>query len=273
MTFDAHEQSVHGGGPVELYEFSYLPLSWFYTSADEPVTLGAQTYSAAKLQRDPLDETAELNRQTLRLTVARDLPIAELFLLGTPARAIQLTAKRLHRDDIDAETRIFWVGRIMDCEWSELTATLVGEPLSTAIRRPALRRHYQRNCPHVLYRVRCGAQESTYRLTTVISLVSGVTLTAAAFAAQVDGWYAGGFVEWDDPDGIVHRRYIVDHTGANVTLAQPIPGLAAGATVRAWPGCDHTLATCNAKFNNAANFGGFPWIPTSKNPMGGSSLW
>jgi hypothetical protein len=28
------------------------------------------------------------------------------------------------------------------------------------------------------------------------------------------------------------------------------------------PGCDRTLATCTNVFNNAANFGGFPFIPT-----------
>jgi hypothetical protein len=28
------------------------------------------------------------------------------------------------------------------------------------------------------------------------------------------------------------------------------------------PGCDRTIATCTSVFNNAAHFGGFPYIPT-----------
>jgi len=41
--------------------------------------------------------------------------------------------------------------------------------------------------------------------------------------------------------------------------------------VKIYPGCDRVRATCESKFDNLDNFGGFPWIPT-KNPFGGSSI-
>jgi len=31
-------------------------------------------------------------------------------------------------------------------------------------------------------------------------------------------------------------------------------------------GCDHSVSTCAARFDNLANYGGFPFIPT-KNPF------
>ncbi|MEW6169845.1 MAG: phage BR0599 family protein [Pseudomonadota bacterium] len=65
---------------------------------------------------------------------------------------------------------------------------------------------------------------------------------------------------------------IVAHSADSITLAAVPPGLSVGATVVLYPGCDHTLSTCESKFGNSANFGGFPFIPT-KNPFGGSPIY
>jgi len=35
----------------------------------------------------------------------------------------------------------------------------------------------------------------------------------------------------------------------------------AGDAFTAYPGCDKTQNTCTAKFNNLANFEGFPYVP------------
>jgi hypothetical protein len=43
------------------------------------------------------------------------------------------------------------------------------------------------------------------------------------------------------------------------------PKILVGDNVTLTAGCDRTRATCVAKFNNLANFMGFPYIPT-KNP-------
>ncbi|MBK7804300.1 MAG: phage BR0599 family protein [Chloracidobacterium sp.] len=37
-------------------------------------------------------------------------------------------------------------------------------------------------------------------------------------------------------------------------------------------GCDHTLATCIAKFANGLNYGGMPYWPT-KNPFDGTIIY
>jgi uncharacterized phage protein (TIGR02218 family) len=36
---------------------------------------------------------------------------------------------------------------------------------------------------------------------------------------------------------------------------------AAGDTFTVYFGCDHTPGTCRSKFNNLANFRGFPYVP------------
>jgi uncharacterized phage protein (TIGR02218 family) len=51
-------------------------------------------------------------------------------------------------------------------------------------------------------------------------------------------------------------------TGGIVTPFLPLPSPPApGDTVTLYAGCDRTMATCNSKFNNLANFGGQPFIP------------
>jgi uncharacterized phage protein (TIGR02218 family) len=50
--------------------------------------------------------------------------------------------------------------------------------------------------------------------------------------------------------------------GVSLSLAYPLlnaPGT--GDAFTAYWGCDHTQNTCKNKFNNLANFRGFPYIP------------
>jgi len=69
-----------------------------------------------------------------------------------------------------------------------------------------------------------------------------------------------------------HRRMILSHVGDTVTLTAAILGLAPGSTVTAFAGCDHTISTCDSKFNNRENFGGFPYFP-SINPFAGGPIF
>lgn len=55
---------------------------------------------------------------------------------------------------------------------------------------------------------------------------------------------------------------VVDSIGSWLTLDRPIrEGLEVGAQAELTEGCDHTLATCSNRFNNARNFRGEPFLP------------
>ena len=53
--------------------------------------------------------------------------------------------------------------------------------------------------------------------------------------------------------------------------AQVVADAAGSVPFEAFAGCDRTFATCQSKFGNSLNFGGFPWIPV-KNPFAGDSI-
>lgn len=75
--------------------------------------------------------------------------------------------------------------------------------------------------------------------------------------------YVGGTLRWlDGPQaGLIATILTGDAPGVFV-LDTPIdPKVANGTLVRLREGCDHTLATCAARFANAANFRGEPHLP------------
>jgi len=88
-------------------------------------------------------------------------------------------------------------------------------------------------------------------------------VTLASIGIAPDQWFRAGEIV-RNVDG--ERRAIVDQAGAVLTLAHPFRTLLNGNGVTLYAGCDHTLATCSDKFNNAVNFGGHPTVPSS-NPF------
>lgn len=270
MTFDAREISADAGRPIELFEFARDYQTWRYTSADREVTADSITYLPRAISRSAIDVSAEKARAGITITAPRDLEVADLYRVVPPSMAITLAVRQVHEGDGEVVT--LWTGRISTVEFLGPAAQITCEPSFTALRRIGLRRMYQRQCPHVLYGSACGVNRTSYRADGLVESISGATVNVAAAALQVAGFYAGGYIEWEIASGIFERRFITDHSGAALTLSSSPFGLAGGTAVRLYPGCDHLLATCNAKFNNAANYGGFPFIPL-KNPFGGEPIF
>lgn len=276
MTFNAYEASTQLGKPVELYEFMNGMDLYRYTSADHDVEYEGETFIAYPLQRTAIATTAEKGRNNLQIKGPRNIPIADIFRVQPPSDVVTLTVYRYHEIDPDAERIVLWVGRVLNVKWdSALTVTIYCEPITVSLERPGLRRLFQRQCPHVLYGNKCGMsggpQKIDYAVSATITAADGITLTSAAFDALADNYLAGGFIEYELPSGNIDRRFIATHVGADVGINFPSSDIYVGMTVTAYPGCDHTLATCNSKFSNSANYGGMPFIP-QKDPMDGSSF-
>lgn len=270
MTYDVKERSAWDGRPVEVYEFSRGHLRWRYTSAQQNVTVNYATYEAVAIARGGIELTNELNRSALKITVARDHPVAEMWRVAPPSEPVSLVISQYHLGDEDLAVQ--WMGRVINVEWSGSVATIALEPTYTGVRRQGLRRKYQRGCPHVLYGAACRLSAQIYRLSTTCSGIDGNVIASSDVAALGGGYFSGGYVEWEVQSGIYERRYIALHAGAELTLCGAPFGLEVGQSIGAFPGCDHALATCDAKFGNAANYGGMPYIPV-KNPFSGNPIY
>lgn len=267
MSYDTNELSVQLGAPVELYDFAQGSVEWHYTSAEViALEVGDTTYTSAAIERSKLESSAEKARNTITLTVARNFAIAELFRVAPPSEVISITIRRVHRGDItDSPPDVItaWVGRVLTCEWSGAEAKLKCEPITVSLARTGLRRVYQAACPYALYGSECGVLKTSFDHATTVASISGLVLTVNSVGT---GDYSGGFVEWVNDDGITERRFITSDSGTALTLMQPFSGISVSDNVTIYPGCDHTLTTCDATFSNALNYGGQPYFP-EKNPF------
>lgn len=272
MSFTAKEQSLTDGRPVELYTFSRDYQVWRYTSADRDIATDGGTFLSRAISRSAIESSPERSRSNLTITAQRDLEVAELYRVTPPTMVVTCTVQQLHDSDSAREIATIWSGRVSGVEFNGTSAQISVEPVNSSLRRVGLRRLYQRQCPHVLYGTRCGANREAFRTDgTVDSISTGVVVVPEA-DLLADGYFAGGFIEWEIALGIVERRFISDHAGANLAITSLTQGLVPGQAVKLYPGCDHTLTTCAAKFSNSPNFGGFPFFPL-KNPFGSDPVF
>jgi uncharacterized phage protein (TIGR02218 family) len=268
MTYAAVETSAQSARPVELYEFLSGATPYRYTSADGDISYGGNTYTAVPISRGAVEATSETARLALEITCARSLAVLDLFATLPPDEIVAVTLRRLHAGDGEAIT--MWMGRVLNVTWNSAAAEIHCESVFTSLKRSGLRRLYQISCPHVVYGPGCALARASFKATKTVSAVAGVTLTVASLGAA-DGYYAGGYLEWIN-SGVTYRRAIRSQVGGSVVISFPLPGLAAGASVDLYPGCDHSLATCGGKFANHLNYGGMPYFP-EKNPFSGTPIY
>lgn len=273
MTYNAIEISADQGAPIELFEFVRGFKRWRYTGADRSIVWNTNTYAMAAITRSAVEVGQEIARQGLRISCARELEVIDAYRLAAPSDPILINIWQSHASDIDAEYVVVWQGRILAVEFQGALAEIFCESVFTSMRRAGLRRAWQRLCPHVLYGPECKTVKTIFQTTAVLSAVAGASITSEAFAAQPSGYFFGGFIEWTNPDGVIDRRWITGHTTNTITLDRALPGLAVGATVLAFPGCDRTTGAAGCdRFFNIPNYGGMPYIPT-KNPFGGDPVY
>lgn len=271
MPYSALEESAESGEPRELYIFTVGQIEYRYTSADEDIVFLTQTYGAVPISRTAFDESQELARNQLTVTVTRDFEICTLFQVCPPSEVILLRVFRLHRDD--TERVVVWMGRVLNVEKRGIQGLITAENVYTSLRRPGLRLRYSRPCQYALYDPdTCKADRELNRLDVAPSAVGGLIILHVAFEAKPDGFYAGGYVEWEYVTGSFERRGIRYHVGNSIYISHSIPGFEAGMLLSVFAGCDHTLTDCVDVHDNQPNHGGHPFIPI-KTPFGGTSVF
>ncbi|WLT30763.1 phage BR0599 family protein [Geothrix sp. PMB-07] len=268
MTLASRENSVHDGAPVEFYLFVRGGNRWLYTSDAEPVTTVDGTFQPATIRRNAPSLGKEEKHSTLQLEVARDFPVAMLFRGGAPGSSIWVSVGRLHRGE--TETEWIWQGKVRGVSWTGSRAQIQCDPTDKALGRATLRLSYGYSCGRRLYS--CGVSEAEWTRDAVITSISsdGMTLVADLFGTQADGWWVRGEAYHLDLDA---RQEIISHVGNSVGLRFPLVGAKAGDALKVVRGCDHlwkradgSWGDCHSVFNNAANYGGEPFVG-DKNPF------
>jgi uncharacterized phage protein (TIGR02218 family) len=118
-------------------------------------------------------------------------------------------------------------------------------------------------CPYQVFDARCGLNAAAFGIAGAVAAGGTPMLLKAAALVQADGWFANGYLVFTSGANQGLAASIRSSTLANgIQLDVPLlAAVAVGDQFTAYPGCDYTDATCAAKFNNAGNFAGWPFVP------------
>lgn len=292
MPVNTYEESAFSGRPILLYEFiRFLGTAeqtrWTYNNSDRDLSYNGHTFAAIAIS----DSGIRLSSEAASTDFTVTMPIlsdfcAKFRLQGSvPSDTIWLRVRRVHAGDITGldtddlpainfDALLVWIGTVSGItQINDIEARVTCSMISASLRRGGLRYGYQHNCPHVLYAPNsCRVIRESFQTDATVTAIDGFAVEADEFALQPDGWFNGGFIEYALPDGTLERKFITEHTTNSILLMSFPAGLAVDAVIKAFPGCDRTVDTCVAKFNNLVNFGGFPHSP-GRNPFDGMPLF
>jgi len=283
------EVSRFSGRPIELFEFirnsGGNDYYWRYTGSDRNVWHNDVEWKAVPIRHESIRLSSEAQSTTLAITMPIEEDFCQKFrFFGTlPSDTVWLRLRRAHvgdMSDVDGMTPtvtdalITWIGTVNGItQVDEVEAKITCAMLAASFQRGGLRYGYQRNCPHVLYAPNtCKVPRAVGQVDSVVTAIAGLTITGDNFALKPDNWFAGGFVEYRLPSGMIERRMITAHTGTQINVIGTPAGMDVGDTVSAFAGCDRIVDTCLNKFANLGNFGGFPHTP-GRNPFDGGPVF
>ena len=121
---------------------------------------------------------------------------------------------------------------------------------------------YSPTCRAVFGDGRCKANLASYTVGGTVNTVSSRQILISNSMMQAAGYFSGGEIQWITGANAGRRMEIKEFANKQFTLVLPMPNnVAVGDTFNAIAGCDKTIASCIAKFNNAVNFRGEPYVP------------
>jgi uncharacterized phage protein (TIGR02218 family) len=119
---------------------------------------------------------------------------------------------------------------------------------------------YSPTCLHTLYDSGCGIVRGTYA--TAGAVAAGSNAQAINFAGALALHAQGSIVFTTGANANVRATVKAVLPGVALGFVYPLPSApATGDLFTVYAGCDHTSATCASRFNNLANFRGFPFVP------------
>lgn len=248
-----------------------------YTSYEDTRTYAGEIYAPAPFQFGAEKTGLKLDKEQLQLQTW-DFP-------GNPLRKIlddTLEAKLwCEVIDINAlapnDGSAFSVigGEVKDFSADGKEWTAVIDPFGGFFDLPFPRFYFQKVCNVPVYSQKCGVDREDFRSRgALVGNDNDVTIDLAPISGQpnptthVADYFANGFIETGTGANF-QRRPIKRSSTLNgklrLVIVRPLRNAVAQQQVNVWPGNDGSIEMCHARFNNAINHRGHPYIPI-RNP-------
>jgi len=260
-------QEIEGAhSAYRLYEFEVSEGVFFrYTDADEDVYYLGNAFRSVPITISATEDDGTLKKVSTKVKLPYTTKIAKVLRVDPPSYVT--TIKVLEGDFSSGleEVSLVWQGRVLNSKTEPPETELECQPASTSLRRPGLRRHYQRPCPHALYGPLCQAVKADQPV-ELVEFSGGVwvlTLPSSGYLGAET--YEGGLVSWVDEDGLQRKQTIlraVEVSGSlQITVNKALAPQGAFTDLTVRKGCNHTETACSTWHNNIQNYGGCPFIP------------
>lgn len=165
------------------------------------------------------------------------------------------------------DTVLVFAGRVAEIDFTRVSAIVNINSHMELLTQQMPRNLFQSGCRFTLFGPGCSLSASSFAENAALG--SGSTPSAiAASLAHGAGYYDLGRLVMTSGLNATFSRGVRSWDGTTLLLRAPFPyPVAQGDAFTIYPGCDKQLTTCTSKFNNAANFGGFPFIPAPENAV------
>ncbi len=252
------------------FEISGLPVSY---GGEDP-----QAFSPANIGHGPIIREGNFDKTTFTIhALTRDISGISRYALTGAVPRIQFDVIKVNPGPVAAAVPALWGQETLLVQSGLMNAfgiqgfgiqvECVPPPLFSNHEVPRWR--FSRVCNRQLYGIGCGVDPVPFSLeTNVISMnIAQRVITLQGQHPDDTGNFFRSGVLLHQPTGmrlpIFKSELVAGDT--RLTLHQWNPDFVVSDVVIARAGCRHTFVECNAKFDNAANFGGFSQIP-NKNP-------
>jgi len=276
-----------GERPVYLYRIwktiGGVTTTWRYTSHDVAVSFLGHTYQPAPISHGQIEQSTTADRDdiTIDTFLFPGSPFAD-YVPYPPQLNYYIEITEIFLDS--AIYGVLFTGEIRTpkMEGKKLTAT--ASVRLTALNRSCPRFFIQKCCNLILYSPRCGVNAAAYTMVGTLTAIAGRVVTInSAFVDVPDAYFTWGRISVTAPDGSREYRHIrndarIDATHRQLVLQNVLINAVVGSVIQIEAGCDLRPSTCDSKFSNLINFGGFPFMPASnptlkaiklKNPSAG----
>lgn len=270
MAFGTLEESVNQSNKILLYEFTVGATTYRYTNAQADYVYLSNTYSSIPIDLGEVTSSSDINKQSVTIKMRSDQTLPQRAIWARSTSITEVTVMEMQLSDESINT--VFIGKVLSYQFTEAEVKIPCESIYSSIQRLGIHRDYGPSCPHLLYEANtCRLSSSTYRVDDTIDAVNGSVITINSLG-QPNDYFTGGYISFSVAGDVNNTLMIVDHTGLNITLEYVSAFVVSGLAVQLYPGCDRSAATCNSKFSNIANHGGFIYHPTL-NPYIGAKIF
>jgi uncharacterized phage protein (TIGR02218 family) len=271
---------------ADLYTFTLIGGGVLrYTTADSDLRAGGNTFASTGPRFDRQASKAKCHWKlgvevdSLVFDVmpqAADLVNGQPFLSAVVRGAFDGAELQLERafmasfGNTAAGTVILFVGRVAEVDAGRTSATFTINSHLELLNQQMPRNMFQPGCVNTLYDASCTLASSSFAVagTTAAGSAPG---SINATLGQATGYFDQGRISFASGANSGLSRSIKTHVGGTpsvLSLLAPFPNAPApGDAFTLYPGCDKAQATCQGKFNNLANFRGFPYVPNPETAL------